>query len=121
MSLNTKSGGEDRYIKDKEAICLTKDQANHVYKETESGSIINVDTIKQEIDQDVDKIDNTNGSINPYCKIIVNKAERDDTIISQMKQWSILSNVVNYVQYKRHPKDFYNLDIRAVGQNRHKK
>ena len=38
-----------------------------------------------------------------------------------MKQWSILSNVVNYVQYNRHPKDFYNLDIRAVDQKRHKK
>ena len=38
-----------------------------------------------------------------------------------MEQWSILSNVVNYVQYNRHPKDFCNLDIRAVDQNRHEK
>ena len=51
------------------------DQAGHVYTKTESGNLINVDTIKQEIDQDVDKRDNTNGEINPYCKIIVNKAE----------------------------------------------
>ena len=78
------------------------DQARHVYKKTESGSIINIDTIKQEIDQDVDKINDTNGKINPYHKIIVNKVERDDTIISQMEQLSLLSNVVNYVQYNRH-------------------
>ena len=65
-----------------------------------------MDTIKQEIDQDVDKIDDTNGKVNPYHKIIVNKAERDNTIISQMEKWSILGNMVNYVQYNRHPKTF---------------
>ena len=37
-----------------------------------------------------------------------------------MEQWSILSNVGNYVQYNRHPKNFYNLDIRAVDKKRHK-
>ena len=90
MTLHTKIGGQARYIKDKEAICLMNDQARHVYKKIESGSIINVDTIKQGIDQDVGKIDYTNGEINPYHKIIVNKAERDNTIISQMEQCSIL-------------------------------
>ena len=119
--LNTKIGGQAGYIKDKEAICLTNDEARHVYKKIESGSIINIDTITQEIDQDVDKIDDTNGEINPYHKIIVNKAERDDTIISQMKQWSILSNVVNYIQYNRHPKNFYNLDIKVIDSKSHKK
>ena len=78
--------------------------------------IINVDTIKQEIDQDVQRLDYTSCEINPYCKIIVNKAKRDTTILSQMEQWLILSNVVNYVQYERHPKNFYGLDIRAKDQ-----
>ena len=64
------------------------------------------------MDQDLDRIDNTYGKINPYHEIIVNKAERDNTILSQMEQWSILSNVVNYIQYHRHPKNFYNLDIK---------
>ena len=32
-------------------------------------------------------------------------------IASQMEQRSILTNVVNYVQYDRNPRDFYNLDI----------
>ena len=72
------------------------------------------------MDQDIDSIDDTNSEINPYCKIIVNKAERDNTILLQMEQWSILSNMVNYIQYDRHPKNFYNLDIKAIDQKRHK-
>ena len=61
------------------------------------------------------------GEINPYHEIITNKVERDNTVISQMAQWSIPSNVVNYVQYDRQPKDFYNLNIKAVDQKNHKK
>ena len=49
-------------------------------------------------------IDDTYGEINLYCNIIVNKAEKDDTLLSQMEQWSIWSNVVNYIQYDRHQK-----------------
>ena len=74
----------------------------HVYKKVESGSVINVDTIKQEIDQDIDKMDDTSGKRNPYHQIIVNKRERDNTILSQMEQWSISSNVVHYIQYDKH-------------------
>ena len=57
---------------------------------------MNVDTIKQEIE--LDKMDDTNGEKNPYCKIITCNAEKDNTVISQMEQWTILSNVVNYVK-----------------------
>ena len=83
LPLKTKITAQARDIKDKEAICLTNDQARHIYKKIESASVTNIDTIKQDIDQDVDKIDDTNGEINPYHEIIVNKAERDDTIISK--------------------------------------
>ena len=31
---------------------LTKDQTKHIHKKVESGSIINIGTVKQEIDQD---------------------------------------------------------------------
>ena len=62
-------------------------------------------------------MDDANGKINPYHEIITNKAEKDDTIISQMEQWSILSNVVNYVQLMG-IKNFYDLDIRAVDQKK---
>ena len=38
-----------------------------------------------------------------------------------MEQWSILSNVVNYVQYDRNPRDFYNLNAKVIDQNNHRK
>ena len=96
-------------------------QVKHIYKKVESGSTINIDTIKQAMDQDLDRLDDTSGEINPYYVLIVNKAERDNPILSQMEQWSILSNVVNYIQYNRHAKNFYNLDIKAIDQKNHRK
>ena len=38
-----------------------------------------------------------------------------------MEQWSILSNVVNYIQCDKHPKNFYNLNIRAVNKEKCKR
>ena len=38
-----------------------------------------------------------------------------------MEQWLILSNVVNYVQYDRNPKNFYDLDVKALDQKIHRK
>ena len=61
MPLNADIGGWTKHVKDKETICLTENQARHVYKKVETWNIIRVDTIKQEMDQDVDRIDDTNG------------------------------------------------------------
>ena len=36
-----------------------------------------------------------------------------------MEQWSILSNVVNYVQYDKHPKNFHNLNVSAVNNEKY--
>ena len=38
-----------------------------------------------------------------------------------MEQWSILSNIVNYVQYDRHPWNFYDLDVKTIDQKSHRK
>ena len=38
-----------------------------------------------------------------------------------MEQWSILSNIVKYIHYDRHPKDFYDLDINTIDQKSHNK
>ena len=35
-----------------------------------------------------------------------------------MKQWSILSNITNYVQYSKSPKNFHSLTIRSVKPNK---
>ena len=38
-----------------------------------------------------------------------------------MKQWLIFINVVNYVQYDRNPKNFYDSVIKASDQKNHRK
>ena len=38
-----------------------------------------------------------NGEINPYRELKVNNAERTEPLMTQMEQWSILSNIFNYV------------------------
>ena len=50
--LDKKKGGPVRYIKDKEVICLAEEQMRHIYEKIESGSEINIDTMRQEIDND---------------------------------------------------------------------
>ena len=92
--------------RNKENRYLTEDQAKHVYKKVESGNIININTVKQEIDQELNRLDDTSGDISPYRGLMVNNTEKVDIILSQIEQWSILSNAVNYMQYDRHPKNF---------------
>ena len=80
--------------------------------------------IKQEIE--ADKLDKNNNNldkdeVNPYHKILTNKVEKENIITSQMEQWSILSNIVNYVQYDRHPRTFYDVDIKTIDLKSHKK
>ena len=62
--------------------------------------------MKAEIDQDVelDKMDNNSSDKNPNGELIVNNAGRIENTLSQMELWSILSNVINYVQYGKNPK-----------------
>ena len=87
LPLNAKICGQARYINDREAICLIKDQANHISKRQETEKIVNIGIIKQEIEIDnIDKMEKTNGKINPYHKIVINKVERNDMIISQIEQ-----------------------------------
>ena len=123
MFPNTRIGGLVKYVKDKENIYLTADQARYIYKKVEQKGIVSIDTIKQEIDEDRLRecdIDNEE-EINPYYNIITNEFDRGNIIASQMEQWSILSNIVNCVQYDRIPRDFYNLDAKALGKKSHRK
>ena len=94
-----------------------------MYKKIQSGCTINTNSLKQEIEQEWDphKLDDTSGDINPCREQIVNNAEKIETILSQMEQWSILSNVVNYVQYNKHPKNFHQLNITVVNKEKVKR
>ena len=72
--------------------------------------------MKQEIEQErpLDKMDDTSIEINPYKELIVNNAEKIEPLMTQMEQWSILSNILNYVQHSRLNSMNHPLDIKAV-------
>ena len=78
LPLNSKLDGPVAYLKDRETICLTADQAKYIYKKVEQESIVNIETIKQEIEDDrldKDKIDNEE-KVSPYQNIIINEFDR---------------------------------------------
>ena len=37
-----------------------------------------------------------------------------------MEEWSILSNVINYVQYNKHPKNFHSMSVRPINKMKNK-
>ena len=48
--------------------------------------------------------------------MIVNNAEKIEPLLTQMEQWSILSNTLTYIQYHRHPKNYHSLGFSAVNK-----
>ena len=97
----------------RDSNCLTPKQNEYIYKKVELGSLINKDTIKEEIDSDaeLDKINNNSGDENPYKELIFNNTSKIENTLSQMEQWSMLSNIINYVQYNKSPKNFHDVII----------
>ena len=63
-------------------------------------------------------MDDTNGEINPYKELIVNNVEKIEPLVTQMEQWLILSNILNYVQHSRLSCMNHTLDVKAM--NRYK-
>ena len=86
---------------------LTREQANYVYKKTKIGEVINTETLQQELEhkRQLNRIDDTSGEINPSKELIVNNAERNEPLLAQIEEWSIISNMLNYIQYDRHPEN----------------
>ena len=80
-----------------------------------------MDNIQQEIEQEeqLNKIADTSGDTNQYEELIVNNAEKLEPLMTQMEQWSILSNVLNNIQHDKHPVANHNLSIKPV--NKYKK
>ena len=111
-----KIGGLVNNIRPSIGQYLTREQANFVYKKTESDYMINAKTIQQELEhkRQLNEIDDTNGDTNPYKELIVNNAEKIEPLLAQMEQWSILRNMLHYIQYDKHPKNFHNLGIITV-------
>ena len=56
-----------------------------------------------EIEQEkqLNRMDDDNGEVNPYRELIVNNGKKIEMQNTQMEQWSILSNSLNYVQHSK--------------------
>ena len=76
--------------------------------------------IKEELNADVEleRMDNNSRDENLYKELIVNNAGKIDSTLTQIEEWSILSNVINYVQYSKNPKNFHSMTIKPAKLNK---
>ena len=70
-------------------------------------------------------MDDTSRETNPYKELIVNidnivNTEKIEPLMTQVEQWSILSNVINYVQHSRLNSMNHMLDIKAVDKYKYR-
>ena len=116
LTLDSRIGGQGRCDHPTVGQFLTRKQTRYIYKKIETGEIINTDMIEQEIEHErqLNMMDNTIREANPYKELIVNNAEKIEPLMTQIEQWSILSNVLNYVQHSRLHSMNHTLDIKAV-------
>ena len=54
-------------------MCLSEKQADYIYKKLEEGTSMKMNTLKQELEQDLDKEND-----NPYKRVVLNKVYRDE-------------------------------------------
>ena len=122
LPLDSKIGGQVSHDRPNVGQFLTREQANYIYKKLETDEMINTDTIQKEVEleEQLNRMDDTNREINPYQELIVNNAERIDPLMTQMEQWSILRNVLNYVQHDKHYTINHTLDIKTVNKHKYK-
>ena len=97
------------YVQHKEDICLTERQADHVYKAMEKGNMINTKTIISKMTQDQDD--------NPYKRVVLNNVYKVPEKCPEMKNWSIFSDNVRYVQHDKITTQ--NLDIDTLDYREH--
>ena len=120
LPLDFQVGGQSRDSYPTVGQYLTRDQAEYVYKKVETGETNNMDMIQQEIEQEkqLNRMDDRNGEINTYRELIVNNTEITEPPMTQMEQWLILSNVLNYVKHSKFNSMNHTLNVRPV--NRYK-
>ena len=95
------------YVHNKESLCLTERQAEHVYKAVEKGNMINTKTMTSEMTQNQDD--------NPYKRVVLNNIYKIPEKCPEMKNWSIFSDNIRYVQHDKMTAqnlDFDTLDYR---------
>ena len=97
-----KTGGKVMHIRDKESLCLTERQADHVYKVVEKGNMINTKTMTNEMTQDQGN--------NPYKRVVLNNVYKVPEKCLEMKDCSIFSDNVRYVQHDQMTTQNLNFD-----------
>ena len=95
------------YIQNKEAMCLTERQTDHVYKAVEEGNMINTKTITCE---SMTWKTNQCQDNNPYKRVVLNNVYKEPDKSPEMKSWSILSDNVRYVQHDQMTSQNLNID-----------
>ena len=86
-------------------MCLTEQQANHVYKKVEEDGIVNMNMLQQELEQGIDREDDS-----PYKRVILNKVYKQDNQIPQAEDLSIFNDQIKYTQPDERSK--YRFDLR---------
>ena len=110
LPLKSKTGGTVTYVQNKEDICLTERQADHVYEVVEKGNMINTKTTISKMTQDQDD--------NPYKRVVLNNVYKEPDKSPEMQSWSIFSDNVRYIQHDQlTPQD---LDIDTLDYHDHK-
>ena len=102
LPLKSKTGGKVTYVHNKESLCLTERQADHVYKAMEKGNMINTKTMTSEMTQNQDD--------NPYKRVVLNNVYKIPEKCLEMKNWSIFSDNVRYVQHDQMTTQNLNFD-----------
>ena len=91
-------------------MCLTEKQTDYVYKAIGEGNIINTKTMTCETMQRQDD--------NLHKKVILNKVFRGEDKSPEMRNWSIFSDNVRYIQHEQMTPQ--NLNIDTLDYRHHK-
>ena len=83
---------------------------DYVYKAIEEGNIINTKAMMYEIEQTQDAY--------PYKKVVLNKVFREEDKSPEMRNWSIFSDNVRYIQHEQKTSPKLNIDTLDFRQHK---
>ena len=108
LPLKSKTVGKVMYMQNKESLCLTERQCwterqpDYVYEAMERGNITNTKTMTNEMTQDQGD--------NPYKRVDLNNVHKIPEKCPEMKNWSIFSDNIRYVQHDKMTTQNLNFD-----------
>ena len=88
-------------------MCLAERQADHVYKAIEEGNMINTKTVTCEsIACEPTQVQDDNA----FKKVVLNNVFKEKDESPEMRNWSIFSDNVRYVQHEQATSQNLNID-----------